>query len=321
MRTAMAVKFEDYYQLLGVERTADAAAIKAAYRKLARKLHPDVNKDDPDAAERFSKVSEAYEVLSDPDKREKYNRLGEHWKHGQSIGPDDFGFRGGRGAGPGGPGGGFHFQGADASDFFESLFGQRPRGGGRGRPGGGGDPFGGFGGGGFGGAGGAAAPPPQDQEHAVEIDLADAAKGTSLTLSVQGELAKTKKIDVNIPRGVKDGSVIRLKGEGLRLRIKLKEDPRFRVDGHDLTTEVGVSPATAALGGKVDVPTLDGVVAMNVPAGTPSGGRLRLRGKGLPKSASGDAHGDLFARLKITVPRELTDAQRAAYEALRDAGG
>lgn len=316
----MAVKFEDYYQLLGVGRSADAAEIKAAYRKLARKLHPDVNKDDPDAAERFSKVSEAYEVLSDPGKREKYDRLGENWKHGQNIGPDDFGSyfgggagRGGRGAGPGGsggPGGGFNFQGADAGDFFESLFGQRP--GGRSR--GGGDPFGGFGGGG-------AAAPPRDQEHAVEIDLADAARGTSLTLSVQGELAKTKKIDVNVPRGVKDGSVIRLRGEGLRLRIKLKPDPRFAVDGHDLTTEVSVPPSTAALGGKVDVPTLDGVVAMNVPPGTPPGGRLRLRGKGLPKSASGEDAGDLFARVKVAVPKELTDAQRAAYEALREAGG
>ena len=132
----MAVTFEDYYKLLGVERSAPADEIKAAYRKLARKLHPDVNKDDPTAAEKFGKVSEAYEVLSDPDKREKYNRLGENWKHGQNIGPDDFGFRGGRGAGPGGPGGGFNFQGADSSDFFESLFGQRP--GGRSR--GGGDP-------------------------------------------------------------------------------------------------------------------------------------------------------------------------------------
>ncbi|BAM05199.1 DnaJ C-terminal domain-containing protein [Phycisphaera mikurensis] len=306
----MAVKFEDYYKLLGVERSAPADEIKAAYRKLARKLHPDVNKDDPTAAERFGKVSEAYEVLSDPDKREKYNRLGEHWKHGQNIGPDDFGFRGGRGAGPGGPGGGgFHFTGADSSDFFESLFGQRP--GGRSR--GGGDPFGGFGG------GGRAAPPPRDQEHEIEIDLADAARGASMTLTVQGEMAKSRQLDVNIPRGVKDGSVIRLKGQGLRLRIRLKKHPRFDVDGHNLTAEVPIDPATAALGGKVDVPTLDGDVEMSVPPGASSGARLRLRGKGLPTSASGEGAGDLFARLKIVVPRDLTDAQRAAYEALRAA--
>ena len=306
----MAVTFEDYYKLLGVERSAAADEIKAAYRKLARKLHPDVNKDDPTAAEKFGKVTEAYEVLSDPDKREKYNRLGENWKHGQNIGPDDFGFRGGRGAGPGGPGGGFNFQGADSSDFFESLFGQRP--GGRSR--GGGDPFGG---GGFGG--GRPAPPPRDQEHEIEIDLADAATGTSMTLTVQGELAKSKQLDVNIPRGVKDGSVIRLKGQGLRLRIKLKKDPRFTVDGHDLTAEVGLPPATAALGGKVDVPTLDGTVAMTVPPGTSSGGRLRLRGKGLPTSARGDDAGDLYARLKIVVPKSLTEEQKQAYEALREA--
>ena len=308
----MAIKFEDYYKLLGVERSAKPEEIKAAYRKLARKLHPDVNKDDPTAAERFGKVSEAYEVLSDPDKRERYNRLGENWKHGQNIGPDDFGFRGGRGAGPGGPGGGFNFQGADASDFFESLFGQRP--GGRSR--GGGDPFGG-GGGGFGG-GGRSAPPPRDQEHEVEIPLADAARGSSMTLNVQG-LDGTKSIDVNIPRGVKDGSVIRLRGEGIRLRIRLKRDPRFEVTGHDLTADVPIPPATAALGGKVDVPTLDGTVEMTVPPGTPSGGRLRLRGKGLPTSAKGDEVGDLYARLKITVPKSLTDDQRKAYEALREA--
>ena len=308
----MAIQFEDYYKLLGVDRSASADEIKAAYRKLARKLHPDVNKDDPSAAERFSKVSEAYEVLSDPDKREKYNRLGENWKHGQNIRPEDFGFRGGRGAGPGGPGGGFNFTGADASDFFESLFGQRP--GGRSR--GGGDPFGG-GGGGFGG--GRPGPPP-DQEHEVTIPLVDAARGTSLSLSVQG-VEGTRKLDVTIPRGVKNGSVIRLKGEGLRLRIRLEKDPRFDAEGHNLTVEVPVDPATAALGGKVDVPTLDGTVEMTVPPGASSGARLRLRGKGLPKSAHGDAAGDLFARLRIVVPRELTDAQRAAYEALREADG
>lgn len=311
----MAIQFEDYYKLLGVERNAAEPDIKAAYRKLARKLHPDVNKDDPNAAERFGKVSEAYEVLSDPEKRQKYDRLGANWKHGQNLRPDDFGRAGG--------GGGFNFQGADAGDFFESLFGQRP--GGRAR---GGSPFGGggfgaegFGGGGGGGgfAGGRPAPPPRDQEHEIEIALEDAARGVSLTLNVQGENAKTRVLDVNIPRGVKDGSVIRLKGQGHRLRIRLKKDPRFTVDGHNLTTEVDLSPATAALGGKVDVQTLEGTVAMTVPAGTASGGRLRLRGKGLPMSASGESAGDLFARLRIVVPAKLTDDQRAAYETLREA--
>lgn len=297
----MAIQFEDYYKLLGVERNAAEPDIKAAYRKLARKLHPDVNKDDPNAAERFGKVSEAYEVLSDPEKRQKYDRLGANWKHGQNLRPDDFGRAGA---------GGFNFQGADAGDFFESLFGQRP--GGRAR---GGSPFGG--GGGF--AGGRPAPPPRDQEHEIEIALEDAARGVSLTLNVQGENAKTRVLDVNIPRGVKDGSVIRLKGQGHRLRIRLKKDPRFTVDGHNLTTEVDLSPATAALGGKVDVQTLESTVAMTVPAGTASGGRLRLRGKGLPTSASGESAGDLFARLRIVVPAKLTDAQRAAYETLREA--
>ncbi len=318
----MPVTFEDYYQTLGLERDASADDIKRAYRKLARQHHPDINKDDPEAAKKFSKVSEAYEVLSDPDKRKKYDQFGQHWKHGQSINPDDMhGFGGGgfedlfrhaqtRGthAGPGG----FRYEQTDGnfSDFFEALFGQmrdahahadreeafRYANAGNGR-----SP--------------AAAP---EQTHDLTVSLHEAMHGGSRSISLQGPQGNSE-LDVKIPAGVHEGSKIRLKEHGLVLRIHLAAHPHFTVQGNDLVTVVHIDPATAALGGKADINTPDGDASLTIPPGTSSGSKLRLRGKGLPIKPHATERGDLLARVMIRVPKELTDAQRTAYQTLKEA--
>jgi len=282
----MSVTFEDYYETLGVKRNAGADEIKRAYRKQAQQYHPDRNKE-ADAHERFSKIGEAYEVLKDPEKRKKYDRLGENWKQGEQFRPppgyeDLFG---------GGGGGG----GADFSDFFSSVFGRD------GGPGGGNH---------FGGGGGAPHAAPE-QEIDLTVSLHEAYHGGTRQLTLTGGASGNRQIDVKVPAGIRPGSKIRLKGEGLLLKIAVAPDPRFTVEGRNLVTAVTLSPAQAALGGKLDVPTFDGTVSLTVPAGVSSGQRLRLKGKGL-----GDA--DLFAELKITVPRTLTHEQRALYEQLRD---
>ncbi|MFN3165533.1 MAG: DnaJ C-terminal domain-containing protein [Phycisphaeraceae bacterium] len=317
----MALKFEDYYKTLGVERTASADAIKRAYRKLASRHHPDKNKDDPKAAERFSKVTEAYEVLSDKDKRAKYDRLGANWKDGDHFepppgfggqfrqGPGGFSFRTTTG-GPGGAGG--------FSDFFEMLFGQHARGGAAG-----GNAFEEF----FGGPGGGhrfenpgeprATQHPPEQTHELAVSLTEAYHGASRQLRLQGP-AGEQTLDVKIPKGATTGTKLRLKEHGLLLKINVAKDPRFELSTTgDMTTTVKVPPYLAALGGKVDVPTMDGTVTMTIPPGTSSGAKLRLKGKGMPKR--GDTNADLFVRVMIEVPKTLSDDQRKAYEQLRDA--
>lgn len=314
----MAVKFEDYYKTLGLARDAAAEEIKRAYRKLAQQWHPDRNKDEG-AAEKFSQVNEAYEVLKDPEKRKLYDRLGQNWKQGEQFTPppgyEDF-FRGAgshRGAGPGGMQYEFHTTGGPGSggggrsqfaDMFEQLFsGQRDGSftmddllGGRANPNAG-----------FGRGGQTQA---RAQEHDLSISLHEAYHGTTRSLNVQGP-GGSKTIDVKVPAGVKTGSKIRLRDQGLMLKINIAPDPRFTVEGANLTTEVKVSPATAALGGKAEVPTLDGPVTLTIPPGTSSGQKLRLKGKGL-----GD--GDLFARVMITVPKTLSDQQKDLYEKLNE---
>ena len=282
----MPVAFEDYYQTLGVKRNASADEIKRAYRKLAQQYHPDRNQD-ADAHEQFSKIGEAYEVLKDPEKRKKYDRLGANWKQGEQFrappGFEDIFGGGGRGGG------------GDFSDFFSSVFGRD------GGPGSGaGSPFGGH-----------APQAPHEQEVDLTVSLHEAYHGGTRQLNLSGGPTGTRQIDVKVPAGVKPGSKIRLKGEGLLLKISVAPDPRFRLEGKNLVAPVTLSPAQAALGGKVDVPTFDGTVSLTVPAGVNSGQRLRLKGKGL-----GDA--DLFAELKIAVPKNLTDAQRELYQQLRD---
>ncbi len=302
----MAVKFQDYYQTLGVPRDASAEQIQRAYRKLAKQYHPDHNKS-PEAEARFKQVNEAYEVLKDPTKRQRYDQLGKNWQAGQDFRPppgfEDFGgfeFRGG----PNAHGFSFH-GGGQFSDFFEALFGQhfRRAGGGSADRGGAGDPFAGF--------SQRQQAQPQEQEAAITVSLHEAHHGSSRSLQLQGPDG-TRSIEVQIPPGTKPGQKIRLRGQHLLLKVNVAPDPRFSIDGHHLTTDVAVSPATAALGGEVDVPTLDGHVTMTIPAGTSSGGKLRLKGKGL------GGKGDLFVRLRITVPKTMTDEQRKLYEQLRE---
>ena len=314
----MAVKFEDYYQTLGVSRDASADDIKRAYRKLAQKYHPDRNKEEG-AAEKFSQANEAYEVLKDAEKRKLYDRLGQNWKQGQDFRPppgyEDL-FSGARGAhrgtGPGGMQYEFHTSSGGKGghsqffDMFEQLFSGQRSGSFNlddlfaGRA----DPHAGF------GRGGQAQAKPTMQEHALSISLHEAYHGTTRSLNVQSPQG-AKTIDVKVPAGVKTGSKIRLRDQGLMLKVNVAPDPRFTVQGANLTTDVKVSPATAALGGKAEVATLDGSVTLTIPPGTSSGQKLRLRGKGLKD-------GDLFARVMITVPQTLTDDQRQLYEQLKE---
>jgi curved DNA-binding protein len=308
----MAVGFQDYYDALGVPRDASQDDIRSAYRRLARENHPDVNKA-AGAEDRFKAVSEAYEVLRDPEKRERYDRFGANWKAGQDVSGAS-GFEGGRrrrggGGGAGRAGGGFEdvrfeFGGGDGgefSEFFEGLFGGRG------------------GGGGFNGysmRGG-------DQEAELELTLEEAAHGGRRRLS----FGDGREIEVDIPPGVRDGQRIRLAGEGgsgpgggppgdLLLRVRIKPHPRFRVDGRDLSVDLPVAPWEAALGAEVRVPTLDGSARVKVPPGSSSGRRLRLRGQGMP--ARDGRPGDLYATVQIHVPKRLTAQERELFEQLRD---
>lgn len=305
----MAVGYHDYYETLGVPRDASTEDIRRAYRKLAREYHPDVNKD-PGAEDRYKEVGEAYEVLRDPEKRERYDRLGQNWRAGQDVSGSD-GFSGSEGFGGGFPGGGFGDVrvdlggGGDFSDFFESLFGAR-----RGATGarrGGGDGFAMRGG---------------DQQAVLDLTLEEAAAGGRQHLIIGG-----RGYDVDIPAGVRDGQRIRLAGEGgpgtgggpagdLFLRVRIAPHPRFRLEGNDLHVDLPVSPSEAALGARVPVPTLTGTAHVQVPAGSSSGRRLRLRGEGMP--APNGRHGDLFAHIQIMVPKKLDERQRELYERLRD---
>ncbi|MBX2852172.1 MAG: DnaJ domain-containing protein [Phycisphaeraceae bacterium] len=306
----MALKFEDYYKTLGVDRSASADEIKRAYRKLANKHHPDKNKDNPDASEQFAKVGEAYEVLSDKDKRAKYDRLGKNWQHGEQFQPPP-------GYGPGS--GGFNFQSSGGaggfSDFFEMLFGQAAQGQG------GGAPFEEM----FGGAGGGhrfenpgAPRQAPEQTHEIGVSLTEAYHGASRQLTLQGP-AGTQTIDVKIPKGTTTGNKLRLKEHNLLLKINVGKDPRFELAPNgNLTTTTKIPPHVAALGGKADVHTMDGTVTMTIPPGTPSGAKLRLKGKGMPKRGSA-GNADLYAQVMIDVEKDLTEAQRKAYEQLRDA--
>ena len=318
----MAVKFQDYYQTLGIDRAASQEQIQRAYRGLARKYHPDVNKG-KDAEQKFKQIGEAYEVLKDPQKRKRYDTLGADWKAGQNFTPPpgfenirfEFGGAPG-GAGRRGRGGGFSFTpGGQFSDFFEMLFSQ-------------GDNAGKAGGGQMfddllnnmntGGPGGGrrtrrAAP----QEAAITIPLEAAYFGAVQQVTVQGPQGN-RTLDVKVPPGATNGTKIRLKGQGaggadLVLKIEIARHPQFQVDGHDLTTELKVTPWEAALGAKVSTPTLDGPVTLTVPPGTSSGSRLRLREKGLRKKSG---RGDMFARVRIVVPDKLSKKEKELLEQL-----
>ena len=310
----MSVAYKDYYKILGVGREAPKDEVSKAFKKLARQYHPDLNPGNKEAEEKFKEINEAYEVLKDDKKRKMYDQLGPNWQQGQQFsGGDPFG-----GGGTGGTrftfngqdfGGGQGFDGSGFSDFFETLFGGR-----QGAPFGGGQSHDGF------------SSRPQrgrDVEADITITLEDAVKGGERSLSLQGgEGPKTLK--VNIPAGVKDGARLRLAGQGyaspnggakgdLYLRIRFAPHSLFRVDGTDLTCEVRLKPWQAVLGAKVAVPTLEGNVELSIPAGTGSGKKMRLRGKGLGPAS---ARGDLYVRVGIDAPKDLTPKQRELWEAI-----
>lgn len=304
------MEFRDYYDIMGVARDATQDDIKKAYRKLARKFHPDVS-DEPEAEERFKELGEAYEVLSDPEKRAAYDQLGANWQQGQQFQPppgwdQGFEFHGGG------------FTGADAehfSDFFESLFGQRGHGGFARRE--------------FNQRG-------NDAHARIFIDLKDAYEGATRTITLKHtELGddgrphiRERKLNVRIPRGVSEGQHIRLKQQGdpgiggaepgdLYLEIAFNPDATYRVEGCDVYLNLPVAPWEAALGTKVKVPTPTGQVEMKIPAESRGGRKLRLKGRGIPAGEPGD----LYVVLDIVLPPADNDEARAAYENFSRATG
>jgi curved DNA-binding protein len=305
------MEFKDYYKILGVEPSADLKTIKSAYRKLARKYHPDVS-EETQAEERFKEVTEAYEVLGDVKKRAEYDEIRQYGQHGQQFRPPpDWESTGGFG------GAGFSQFDGDFSDFFESIFGggpRRQRGGPR------------RGGGGFGSRG-------QDVEIDMPVFLEDTLSEESKEISynlphydVDGSrLEDVKKtLKVKIPKGVTDGERIRLKGQGapglgdgppgdLYLRIRMVPHPLFDVEGHNLVITVPLAPWEAALGAKVTVPTLQGKIQLTIPANSQSGTRLRIKGRGLPGKT---IQGDLYALLNVVMPSKTTEGARQHWEAL-----
>ncbi|MDR0994152.1 MAG: DnaJ domain-containing protein [Verrucomicrobiota bacterium] len=335
------MKYLDYYAVLGVARDATPEVIKKAYRKLARQYHPDVNKE-PGAEAKFKEINESYEVLSNPEKRKRYDTLGANWKAGQDFTPPP-GF-GGFGGGPGGRGGqsgGIHFDfggnGADAgdfSDFFSAIFGNMGGGGGRSHRGGrrtaGGanpfEPFGGFGGG-FGGMDESFTPHGQDFEANFPVTIEDLynREQKSITLQVphveaNGSVThQARTFKVRIPQGATDGTRIRLSGQGeaggnLYLNLRILPHPVFQLNGTDLDLTLPLTPWEAVLGAKVRIPTLDGTASLTIRAGTQGGARLRLTKKGLPDK-HGD-RGDIFVNIRIAIPEHPTAKEKDLFEQL-----
>jgi len=299
------MEYKDYYQILGVERTATQDEIKRAYRKLARKYHPDVSKE-PDAEDRFKEMGEAYEVLKDPEKRAAYDQLGANWQAGQDFRPPPgwdagFEFSGG-------------FTGEDASafsDFFETLFGQRA---------------GRAAGGGFHRQG-------EDHHARILIDVEDAFQGAVRTLTLhtpevdaQGHVyTRERTLNVRIPKGVKQGQLIRLGGQGspgigggktgdLYLEVDFKPHPFYHVEGRDLYLELPLAPWEAALGARVKVPTPAGKVDLRIPENSQAGRKLRLKGRGIP----GKSPGDLYVTLKIVLPPADNDKAKSLYQQMAE---
>jgi curved DNA-binding protein len=342
----MSVKFKDYYEVLGVTRQATDDEIKKAFRKLARKHHPDVAKDKRAAEEKFKELNEAYEVLSDPAKRSKYDQLGANWKQGAEFHPPP-GWEGvfsGRGAGARqrtNRHAEFHFGGTGFSDFFEQLFGSTGRRGGRFERGAFMEPE----------------PEPErgaDFEHEILVPLGEALRGSVRAVTIRynvtcprcqgegavgreacpdcdgtGTLGHQQTHKVKIPAGVTEGQRLRLPGRGgagvgqgeagdLYLRVRLAKHPDFEVDGGNLSYDLDLAPWEAVLGTEVAVPTLEGRVSIRIPPGTQTGQRLRVRGRGLGKEGQ---RGDLFVVAHVQVPETVSDAERPLWEKLARESG
>jgi DnaJ-class molecular chaperone len=327
------MEFKDYYATLGVAKTATEKEIKQAYRKLARKHHPDVNPGDRAAEARFKEINEAYEVLGDPEKRKKYDDLGANWRlyeqaqqaYGAPGAPD-----GAWSVNVGGPGGFRTMTEEEVAEMFgdEGVFSDFFR-----------TFFGGGAGGGAGSAGGrrrgtgrARRRAGEDVEQDIQLTLDDAFHGSMRRISIKRD-GHTRTVDVRIPAGIKDGSRVRIPGEGeagagggppgdLYLRVRLAPHYRFTRKGQDLYVRVPVPVPTAVLGGEVSVPTIAGTaLRLKVPVATQNGQVFRLRGQGMPAVGKPDQRGDLYATVDIQIPRTLTPEQRSHYEALARLGG
>ena len=305
----MSVEFKDYYTTLGVPRTASGDDIKKAFRKLARQYHPDVAKDKKAAEVKFKEINEAHEVLSDPEKRKRYDELGANWQAESAP-------RGRRHTAPGAPGQEWHFGGTGFSDFFEQFFG-----GGRANHQG------------FPGGRGARARRGSDVEGDILVTLEEAMQGTVRPLSLEvtnpqtGD-SETHSFKVRIPPGATDGRRIRVPGRGepghgggpagdLILRVRHAAHPDFSTREHDLYHELEIAPWDAVLGAEVVVPTLDGSIKLRIPAGTAHGKQLRVRSRGLPKGKNGE-RGDFHVVVAVQMPTKLTDEERALWEKLRE---
>ncbi len=297
---------KDYYAVLGVDRNAPDKEIKSAYRRLARKHHPDVNPGDKSSETLFKEINAAHDVLSDPEKRRKYDKYGDNWEHADEIERMQ---RQQRGSGGGiryttaGPDLGADF---DISDIFGGIFGGNGR---RGRR---------------------TEQPPPPVESPVDVTLEEAFKGTTRVIMVEGDHGDTRRLEVTIPAGVDTGSRVRMAGEGratftgkrgdLFLVITVKPSPHFERKGVDLYTDVEVPLTTPVLGGEVEVQGIEKKVALRLPAGTQNGQTFRLKGLGMPKLGQPDTKGDLLARVKVKLPKEPDEATKQLFEQLREAG-
>lgn len=296
--------FIDYYKVLGVDKSATQQDIRKAYRKLAKKYHPDVNSTDADAKERFQQINEANEVLSDPEKRKKYDEYGENWRHAEEFEAQRQQYGGGYNFGGFGGFGDFSRSAGNSSqfsDFFESLFGGR----------------------GFGGFNGASRQG-QDLQTELSLTLREAAQTHKRVININGS-----SIRLTIPAGVSDGQKIRLKGQGgnapqggtrgdLYITFRIEPDTQFTRNGDDLATTLPIDLYTLLLGGELTVPTLDGSVRMHIKPGTKPDAKLRLKGKGFPHYKDEDNRGDLFVSLKLTIPT-LNEQQKELLRKMKEA--
>ena len=305
------MKFKDYYEILGVKRDATQDEIKSAYRKLARKFHPDVSKE-KDAEARFKEMGEAYKVLKDPEQRASYDQLGANWKNGQDFRPPPNADAGFEFSGRGGHAG--FGDGSDFGDFFEQMFSQQS---GHGR-----------------GQRRTMHAAGEDHHAKVQIDLEDAYRGAERSISLRMPVVdenghvvtKDRTLSITIPKGIRAGQTLRLAGQGgpgtgegkagdLYLEIVFRPHPRYRVDGRDVYVDLPLAPWEAALGASIAVPTPEGSVELTIPPNSVAGRKLRLKGKGIP----GKETGDLYVVLTIVLPPAQTDKAKEAYRALQEA--